>query len=419
MQGESNIHHFVPRSVLRRFAVDPERTSIMVFDKRSGRARRCGFKSTGSLKGYNKLTQPDGTSLNFESDFDDVDNLYAKIANKLSEHRNVAQLDQTFRAQLASVAVIQFLRTPIVRSTLHTLSRSLVAELCVKGFTAISETELPGDDSVRQTTRDLMAECAPLAHALMIKDLILFEPDGEARFWTSDHPMVRISRLPLGEIGFNSLGVEIYLPIASDLLLGFLCPSLRSASVECLSREGDVTTRSIIIEDVIQAGIPLKISNAVVNFFNCHQVESSQRFLYASKDDFDLARKILEHRPAMASNNTFVQIGEMGHAPPRPSNLPPGEWLYLERDTGFLMIPIRDYRNVRSNHEMSTERSDLLNEAISLGRFDRAEIYANGRGGGMRDAKVEVIDATFPPRFRVVFFSADLRALNEVAGGRT
>ena len=409
-QNESNVHHFVPRSVLRRFAVDAERTFVMVFDKASGRTWQGGLTSTASGKGYNTLVQPDGDRVNFEQDFDEIDKDYAEIFDDLDSLRSLAGRDGVFLNRLADVVATQLLRTPLIRSTLHTVSHNFALEMASKGFIPIEKNELPDDNAIRQAVRDLIAERAGNRDALLAKDLILFEPDGAARFWISDHPVVRHSELPLGELGLRSLGVEIYLPISSDLLLGFLCPSLRRGSI---SSESSRAASAVITEDVIRAGKPLRIANSAVNFFNALQVELAQRFLYASSDDFELARKMLALRPDFSSNDTLIHVGEMGRAPPRPSNMPKGEWLYLETGKDYLMIPICDYQAEGAVREMSSERSDLVERAVELGRFERAEIFAKSGGGGMRGAKI-VISGTGPPaRFRLVFHDRSLQGLDE------
>jgi hypothetical protein len=339
-QNESNVHHFVPRSVLRRFAANADRNFVMVFDKVSGRTWEGGLTSTASGKGYNTFVQPDGERINFERDFDQTDKDYATIFDDLDSLRSLAGCDDVFLNRLADVVAVQLLRTPLVRSTLHAVSHEFALEMASKGVVSIESDELPDDNMVRQMTRDLIAERTSNRDALLAKDIILFEPIGAARFWTSDHPVVRHSELPLGELGLQSLGVEIYLPVSSDLLLGFLCPSLRRGSN---SGEGGGATSAVITEDVIRAGKPLRIADSVVNFFNALQVESAQRFLYASSDGFELAHKMLTLRPELSSNDTLIHMGEMGRAPPRPSNMPKGEWLYLETGKGYLMIPICDF----------------------------------------------------------------------------
>ena len=300
--SESNNHHFVPRSVLRRFSPDEDRTYVIVFDKISGRTWPGGMATTGSGKGYNTLIQPDGARLNFEPEFDETDAAYARVGEELAATRNISKLDDTARRELADVVAVQLLPTPIVRSTLGKLPRDLVEELKRVELPVPDEAELPTDDQVRQASRDLVATRTGTRNTLLAKDLMLFEPQGDARFWTSDHPVARYSGAPLGETGLQSLGVEIYLPIAADLLLGFVCPSLRQTRIRRIDVTGPRTSTQT---EVIELGLPLKIEDKVVGFFNSLQVEASQRFLYAMKDDFELARKVLALRPHLRGKDSL------------------------------------------------------------------------------------------------------------------
>lgn len=408
---ESVNHHFVPRSVLRRFAPDADRTHVFVFDKSSGRTWPGGMDTTGSGKRYNTLTQSDGDRLNFEADFDKIDAAYARIGDDLAIVRDASKLNDATRRSLADVVAVQLLRTPIVRSTLAKLPRDLINELKARGLPAPEDAELPTDDDIRQSSRELIGDRAEPRALLLAKDLMLFEPDGEARFWTSDHPVVRYSSAPLGENGLASLGVEIYLPIAADLLLGFVCPSLRN---EPLSWVDELGTRTATQGEVIRRGAPLKVDERVVNFFNSLQVQSSQRFLYASRDDFELARKMIALRPELSGNDSLIHMGKMGEALPRPGNLPPGEWLYLETADSHLLAPIRDYSAGGFGHEMSFPDLDLLDLALEQQPFVRAAIFAKAGGREMRGVKINVLDRGPPARIKLGFAETALQALDDM-----
>lgn len=413
--NESNNHHFVPRSVLRRFSPDEDRTYVFVFDKVSGRSWPGGMATTGSGKGYNTLTQADGERLNFEPDFDEIDATYARIGDHLAATRDVSKLSDTMRGELADVVAVQLLRTPIVRSTLEKLPRDLVEEMQRVGLPAPDDTELPSDDQVRQASRDLVANRAPTRETLLAKDLMLFEPQEQARFWTSDHPVARYSTTPLGETGLQSLGVEIFLPIAADLLVGLACPSLRRGRVSWVDETGPQSSAQA---EVIARGLPLKIDERVVGFFNYLQVRSSQRFLYAMEDDFELARQTLALMPSLRSNDSLITMGQMGRAPPRPANLPPGEWLVLESTIGHRLIPILGYTAVGLGHEMSTYDLGLLDDAVRAQPFVRANIFAKTGGGGMRGVKIKVLDRQPPARFKLVHADPSLEGLDAMIAQR-
>lgn len=381
----------------------------MVLDKQTGRSWQGGMTPTGSGKGYNTLRRPDGSEVNFESDFDQIDANYGRLGEMLTARRSLAGLDDEVLHQLADVAAAQLLRTPLIRASLQALPRDLFSDLAAHGFAIPAEDELPDENVVRQLTREAIADRADHALALLAKDFVLFEPSGAGRFWISDHPVVRFSQAPLGDTGLKNLGVEIYLPIASDLLLGFLCPSLRTMRADHHHPDGP---QVLTMAQVVERGAPLRIDDARVNFFNYLQVRDSQRFVYGADDDFALARELIARWPALSSNRTMFSMGKMGEAPPRPANIPPGEWLYLESNHDTLMIPIRGFTGAGFNRQMTTHRLDLLAEAVGRDRFEQAQVFADTGGEMMRNAKVEHVEGADPGHFRLCFADLDLQNLD-------
>jgi hypothetical protein len=420
-RNESHVHHFTPRSVLRRFSLGGAGQQVMVFDKSNGRSWSAGLTPTGSLKGYNTLIQPDGARLNFEPDFDAIDTAYARAGNILAQDRTVAGLDLAFRTDLADSAATQFLRTPIVRSSLAGLPRDLTDELRAKGLPTPDDDELPDENDVRRMSRNLIRERARLRDALLAKDLLLFAPTGAARFWTSDHPVVRHSNTPLGDVGFESLGVEIYLPIAADLMLGFLCPSLLKAltrrRLEDLVMPADKKAKLIAQRQALLEGTPLAASDGDVRWFNSLQVAGSSRFLYAADDTFDLAREMLDTRPDLRSVERMFTMGGLGEAPPRPQNLPSGEWLCVEGADRWGRIPITGWSH-DDGREMWTDRPDLLADALTFAPFVSAHVFAEGGSEMMRGVAVEILEAGPPTRFRLLFSDPSLHALDELIANR-
>lgn len=416
-QNQSHVHHFTPRSVLRRFSLGGAGRQVMIFDKSNGRSWSAGLTPTGSAKGYNTLIQPDGARLNFESDFDAIDAAYAKVGDSLAEHRTVAGLDLAFRTDLADAAAAQFLRTPIVRSSLAAFPRDLSEGLKEKGLPAPSEGELPDENDVRLISRNLIRDRARLRDALLAKDLMLFEATGPALFWTSDHPVVRHSDTPFGDLGFESLGVQVYLPIAADLMLGFLCPSLLKAltrrRLEDLAMPDDKKASLIARRQALLEGAPLAASGTDVRWFNSLQVAGSSRFLYAADDNFDLARDMLAARPDLRSVERLISVGGLGEAPPRPGNLPPGQWLCVEGTDRWAQIPITGY-NSENGREMWTDRPDLLAEALTFAPFVSGHVFADGGSAMMRGVTVEILQAGARTHFRLVFVDPSLRALDDL-----
>lgn len=411
---DSSVHHYTPRSVLRRFSIDGAGDQVWVFDKTTLRSWSAGLRSAGAEHGYNVLVGPNGESVNFEKDFDTVDAGYAEAGNFLAARRQVGALSSVLRKALADAVAAQFLRAPVVRSTLVALPKGLKAAIEEAGLAWPEDQALPADNDVRRMSRNLLGERARVSAALLAKDIVLFEPPNGGDFWVSDNPVVKFSNVPGGAVGFESLGVEIYLPIARDLMIAFLCPSILKAMtrrrLEDLAMPADKKHRLIAQRDAFLAGVPHMVSTAELDWFNAKQIEGCQRFVYSSADDFEMARALLTREPTLQTGALLIQTGRLGSAPPRPSNIPEGQWLYLEGEDRWSLVPLSacsaNYRR------LATTRPDILHEAMSFAPFVVATIYTDAGSATLRDVVISIVDGGVPTLFDLAFSDPVLEALD-------
>lgn len=421
-QRPSRNHHFNPRSVLRRFSIDGRGKQVWVYDKSTGRRFSAGLSGAGSANDYNTLVLPDGEILNFEDAFGDIDGVFAQTGDTLARRRTVAGLDPAFRAQLADGVIVQFLRTPMVRSTFQALPRQLAERIAEIGLEAPAEEEFPTDNDARLHSLKFIAQRDDLRSALLEKDIIFLEPAGEVRFWTSDHPVVRVSNAPNGDIGFRAMGVQIYLPIASDLMLGFLCPSLRRQlthiPLESMRVDPERLAPLIAWRDGLLSGQPVPVDDATVQSFNHYQVVDSRRFLYAARDDFGLADAILDRNPSARAVNSMISMGRMGEGFGPSSTVRDGKWLALYGRERTHLMPISTWDPEAREAEVVTDLPALLDDVLSDAPFKSAEFYVDRRALRMMNGGVEVVvlERGRTTRFKVVHSDPSLRALDELLG---
>jgi len=421
-QRPSRNHHFNPRSVLRRFSIDGRGKQVWVYDKSTARRFSAGLGGAGSANDYNTLVLPDGEILNFEDAFGDIDGVFAHTGDTLTRNRTVAQLDPAFRAQLADGVVVQFLRTPMVRSTFQALPRQLAARIAEVGLETPAEEEFPTDNDARVESLKFIAERDDLRAALLEKDIILLEPAGDARFWTSDHPVVRVSSAPNGDTGFRAMGVQIYLPVASDLMLGFLCPSLRQQlthiPLESMRVDPERLSPLIAWRDGLLSGRPVPIDDATVQSFNHYQVVDSRRFLYAARDDFDLADDILSRNPSARAVESMISMGRIGEGFGPSSTIPEGKWLALYGRERTHLIPMITWDPASRVAEVVTDLPALLDDVLGDAPFKSAEFYVDRHALRVMNGGVEliVLDRGRTTRFQVVHSDPSLRALDKLLG---
>lgn len=230
--SESKRHHFVPQSILRRFAAAGS-DRVWIYDKQTGASFASSVLQTGMERGFN-IVVIDGKRINFEGDFNDVDGRMADLHTRLADSRRLGCLSTDDRNHLADAAAVQLLRTKMLRSTVRSVTDQLMGDMARVGLLS---GELPSFDenAARQIARNAFHDRDGHRRSLAKLDLLLVRPEDGQKFWTSDNPIVRYNPQPYGETGLTSPGVEIYWPIAPDLTIAFLCPTLRqrlAAAVE-------------------------------------------------------------------------------------------------------------------------------------------------------------------------------------------
>jgi hypothetical protein len=403
--NESNFHHFVPKSALRRFTVDRGGKQIWVFDKSTGRSFSGGLRETGSGQGYNTMKLPDGSVWNFEDAFQEIDDEFARTGNALDASRRVDDWDPTIRTAVCTGVAVQFLRTPKVRLTLDRLPRQLLERLSEAGLSPL-DAPMPSEDDVRQSTLNLIANRDELVEGLVKKVPVLYQPGGSASFWTSDHPIVREGATPDRRLGVNDLGVAFYAPISSDLRLGLVCPSilhkLTQAPIERLDLPSDRKARLVALRDGLLSGQPVIIPDKQVRDFNIRQVGGCDRFVYGQEDAFEPARDWLATNPAARKGLPLVEAGRMGSGPPRPDQFKEGQWLVLHGEKNWVQLSIGGYDPKPPVRHAWTDEPDVLRAAMRFAPFNEAQIYYETGSEMIRDMTVVVLERGPRTRFKLV-----------------
>lgn len=425
MATDSKKHHYVPQAHLRRFSIGGAGKQVFVFDKLSGRSFPGAIQDAGSENHFNTFEGPDGL-VNFESWFRDVDDRSAALFGRVTAERGLGALDAADRRDLADTVALQLLRTRLPRTTIQVVGEQLLGVLSDAGLAPDHAGHLtpPTENGARRAMLDALRDRAGFTAALVAKLPVLIEPRGVARFWISDHPVVRVNSAPYGDVGLSSPGVEVYLPLAPDLMLGLLCPSLelklRAARVGDLEIDDAPRARLTAIHDGILTGRPVRQDDATVDRFNRLQVSNSARFLYADRDDFDAARDLLGTNPGLRRVTTQVRAGRLGEGPPRRARMPKGLWLVLYGSRNHHMLPIEARITDLEPVEASTPDHGTLAVALDDAPLIRAEIFESGQARwAMRAVSVEILAPGPPTRFRIVHSDPSLNQLMEtIAAGR-
>jgi len=206
-------------------------------------------------------------------------------------------------------------------------------------------------------------------------------------------------------------------------MLGLLCPSielkLRAARFEKLALDHERRARLIALHDAILTGNPVRRDDETVERFNRLQVSNSTRFIYASRDNFSLAREVLQARPDLKHVRTQLRAGRLGEGPPRRAGMLDGLWLVLQGSRSHYMLPIEAWEADAEPIEASTRERGTLAMVVNDAPLVQAEIFDSGQSRRMiREVAVEVVALGPPARFRIVHNNPSLNQLMEMINAR-
>lgn len=306
--GTANTNqHYVPQMLLRGFSVDGNGEQVRVFEKPTGREFLTAIRNIGAERGYYDLEG----SAELDEAMNAMDDVAAPIIQKIRDRRSLSAVDAAESVVLAGFAVLQMLRTRGYQEHWHHAQQATIEALRAK----VGEAALPrwilDFDRVR-ARRDYLAVIPGFARDfvphLLDKNLLLFRADPTSPFIIGDNPVAMNNGMNKGDgirgtLGLAVHGIEIYLPISSELTLAFLCPSI-GESYEILARELKLIG-GFINEDVfyfLQArdtGKALKLRREGVQFQNSLQTFFAERFLISSVSNFADAREIIRERPEL------------------------------------------------------------------------------------------------------------------------
>jgi len=412
----SKKHHFVAQAQLRHFASGADRKQIWVYDKARDRSWISSMLNAGSENDFNTVELTSG-KWNFEDLFQEVDSRSARLVSEILSQRGLAWITLADHAAIIDLLTTQMLRTKLARSTPHRLAlqmRDMMREIGVDPD-ADPNLATPTEAAIRIGAVKSFLERDRVAKSLVRLVPVLFEAGDGQHFIISDDPVIIRNAFPYGDKGLESHGIMVFLPIARDLGLALLCPTILSRydAVYRAEMEDDMRARMLRYRDGFRAGTPVTIEPAELEGWNQCQVSGSASQLYAGADaDFDVARALLAERPELRSVDTRITMGKMGQGPPPKPGLPPGLQLIIQGRFDHAIMPIAEIDQTGEGLTARTTRVDLL-ELIATDRHElRAELYEDGHSRrGMSRATIERFGDPADGWFRVVHMDEGLRGL--------
>lgn len=382
MSKPSKNHHFVAQAQLRHFASDAERRSIRVYDKVLDKSWVSSLLKAGSEKDFN-VVELDAGKWNFEDLFQDVDGRSASLISRIVSRRALTWIAPADHAALIDLFTTQMLRTRLARTTPQSMAarmRELVRGL---GFDPDEDPSMamPTDAAIRIGAIRSFLERDGVAMSMFRLVPALFAAGDGQRFIISDDPVVRRNAFPYGDAGLESHGIIVLLPIASDLALALLCPTIisRYEAIDQAEMEPDMRVRMLRYRDGFRTGEAITIEPVELDTWNRCQVAGSASQLYAAADeDFDVAREMLGRKPELRKVETRMSMGKMGRGPPAKPNMPAGLQLVIQGKFDHAILPIAEIDEKGEGLTARTTRLQML-ELVAADRHElRANLYEDG-----------------------------------------
>lgn len=395
MSNESKKHHFVPRSLLRNFCSKDGK--LFVFDK----AKKKSFPSTVENAGHeNHFNSIDlnGTKLNFEKLFDEIDSDQAILIRKLIAFENQWELTETEKWKLAYFTLVQSYRTKLNRTSIVELSTDIqdwMNDLNKNGTFETVNIEVDMEQS-KVISISQMEDIPKNVHHLTERKIsIIRAPEGHG-FYCSDNPVVLYNPFPYLRVGLEGVGTEVCFPIAKDLLICFTCATTatkihhtyhkyKSNGIE-IPEEIEQLYRGLYLQQIVM------MDSESIDFFNHLQVRSSSRFLYAATAKFEVAVEMIEQVPELQE---VKRQRALGHSP--LSEMQEGQYIVLHfKDKDHTLIRIE---HIDDGHELrfkvSTEdrwKIEFLFRSKEV--IDFIQTFENKmERRGMRDVQITSFDA--------------------------
>jgi len=237
-----------------------------------------------------------------------MDDAAAPIIRKIRECRSLSPLHALEFGILAGFTVMQMLRTRGFQEHMRHTAEATIEALKKK----VGEKALPSwlQVDAEHARKEYLAAIPKFSEDflphLLDKELILFRTDSACPFIISDHPVALNNTMNRGEgirgtLGLAVPGIEIYLPISSELTLAFMCPSIGEAH-ETIARQlkligGFVSEGSMYYLQARDMGRAYRLKPENVRFQNSLQVVNAERFLISSISNFTDAMAMIHERP--------------------------------------------------------------------------------------------------------------------------
>ena len=296
--------HYVPQMLLRGFSISADTEQVHVFDKRTDKAFITTVRNIAAEHGYYDL----GDSATLDEAMTRADEVTFPIIERIRARRSLSDVSAVDRTFLAGFVTLQFLRTRGFQEHFRHIGHALVDAIAQRGLKPPQEWEahLTAERQRAHYLRVIPGFLKDFLPHLLNKDLLLFKTDRSTPFCISDNPVALNNTVNdddgiRGTLGFAVPGIEVHLPISSELSLAYICPSI-GAGFQVLQKQlrsfgGLISEDAFYYLHALDTGKAIKLKPDNVRFHNSLQIRNAERFVISSRNEFADAADMVASDP--------------------------------------------------------------------------------------------------------------------------
>ncbi|WP_374572469.1 DUF4238 domain-containing protein [Phenylobacterium sp.] len=331
--SDARRHHYVPELLLSGFAVKGKGKELQstVLDKVTGRTFVSAINNIMVERDFNAVKFK-GERLSLENYITTFETEAAPVFKKLIEKETTNFLSDDEKGVISEFVALQLIRGTGHRAIFQQLVVDFRAEMDRRGIPITDDdVPIPDKEDAKMAVLRVIAKSIPEYAAHIVgKEFMIWKAPDDAPFIIGDNPVVLDNSQPagaFGNIGLAVKGIEIYMPLTSEYLLGMWCNTVRAdgqskladieekhrqirtlatvgntrlaeAATEVLKHQGEVDRLRGVFSDVEKGG-PVRTTRELALRFNSMQVVFAERYLASKTGTFEPAPEMFAANPSL------------------------------------------------------------------------------------------------------------------------
>jgi len=308
------LQHTVPQLLLRGFT-NPTTGQLYAYDKLTDKVFPTGTPAVAAEKAFYDLKVA-GRVITIDPALTRLESSITPILTSIVLNRSIAALSGRDRKALSLFVAVQLVRGRGIRDRFKAFNDAMIKKCRERGIepTKVKNFGVMSEDHARFASLTLVSEAGEFAPHIYNKTWLLFQASPPNAFWISDNPVtMNNDSLPRDRatLGLAVKGIQINLPISSELSLGFYCRSIgeefrkRYLQFKGLSLLDPLRAarmcRDPLFNEAFALGLdesrPVTLGTSSVIHVNSLQVAFSTRFVYSPNNHFNLVRRMISDDP--------------------------------------------------------------------------------------------------------------------------